>query len=380
MPSEAAVRAGDCPVCLELLLNGHDTLSTTPCGHCFHHVCVLRTLQFRLRCPICEAPLKPEQLHTAAPTYFRRDAPEAEQLGDEDHAAAPVAALRHELRRERMLAEEMQRDLQRAQAEAAAATQAAEVMRCQMLKVQQANKEIALTAAQHWDMRAEAERLLSKEQETSAQLTEQLRGFTSAQTVITASQGGCWKSIERDVLSATDAGKVELIRQQDSLIRDLRGSVVALRSECAGLTAKLAAHKQRAAERPQTRVARELQPDEAHQLRTASARVERRVFRLAEAVGAPPSTAAEPTPAASPTPSAAADAPPAAGGTVADARAPADGLSAPRAKAGQGRRGLSLVGPNSHSLLQAAKYKPPVRQSTLQCHRVLRAGEQLKLS
>uniref|UniRef100_K3WQ97 RING-type domain-containing protein n=1 Tax=Globisporangium ultimum (strain ATCC 200006 / CBS 805.95 / DAOM BR144) TaxID=431595 RepID=K3WQ97_GLOUD len=50
MASHASVKSQECHICLEEL---RQDLVACPCGHVFHHACILQALQVNTQCPIC---------------------------------------------------------------------------------------------------------------------------------------------------------------------------------------------------------------------------------------------------------------------------------------------------------------------------------------
>ena len=51
--------AADCVICcVNLAIEEQDSISSTPCGHCFHTNCIKRALAYRRKCPTCSTEFK----------------------------------------------------------------------------------------------------------------------------------------------------------------------------------------------------------------------------------------------------------------------------------------------------------------------------------
>jgi peroxin-10 len=55
---EAAEPALDCKICSD----ARKSVSSTPCGHLFCWDCILRSTQVKYECPICRAPVQPNEI------------------------------------------------------------------------------------------------------------------------------------------------------------------------------------------------------------------------------------------------------------------------------------------------------------------------------
>jgi len=63
----ASCASGDCPICCMPLGNDENgAVVSTPCGHCFHEVCLAQALEYKKKCPACR-----ETVFTFHPLYLK---------------------------------------------------------------------------------------------------------------------------------------------------------------------------------------------------------------------------------------------------------------------------------------------------------------------
>eukprot|EP01062_Namystynia_karyoxenos_P015442 TRINITY_DN1559_c1_g1_i1.p1 TRINITY_DN1559_c1_g1~~TRINITY_DN1559_c1_g1_i1.p1 ORF type:complete len:449 (+),score=162.10 TRINITY_DN1559_c1_g1_i1:79-1347(+) len=242
MAAAAAAAAGpanvtECSVCLQPLLSGEDTLSTTSCGHCYHHLCLLQNMEYRSTCPMCQTKLTKRMVHTLAPMYFRVDN-RPQPGGAPAPDPAEVAHLKHLLQVEQEQGKRMLQEVRSARAELETQTAAAEAAAAAAATLEEEARKNKLDAARSWNAKTQAERERDSALARLAQVEEEL-GEARAATVAADAASASWEGIRLDVLRAGPEARAAFIRSQCQALELARRQVEERGAEATELRERL---------------------------------------------------------------------------------------------------------------------------------------------